>query len=269
MWSVVWAPKYYKMPEFPCPSCKSTVVLDESTMLKRETLQSQKMHNSENWTPYDVDFRFSCMMVCNNKRCGEIVVVSGFFECEEDVVYDERGSHGDYFEFYRPKSMQPPPPVIPISPKLSDNCRQDLKAAFALLWVDVAACANRQRTMIEHLLDQLGIDDEKDDKPIGLHRRIDMLAKEHPEHGEILHALKEVGNAGSHEGRAAFKDVIECFELIEHVVTALIDRPQDSKMESARRLKAKYGRKPTTTLSAEIRTDIPADLTPPTSGGGD
>jgi hypothetical protein len=211
------------------------------------------------------------MMVWRNRRCGEVVVVSGTIETEEQVIYEEEGAVTDFIEYFCPKSMYPPPPVIPISGNLSTKCRNDLLAAFSLLWVDTAACANRQRVMVEHLLDQLGIPRKVDGKPPGLNSRIEKLSEEHPRYGGILDALKEVGNAGSHEGAVRFDDVVQCFKFIEHVVTALVDKPHEEVERAAEEVRSRYKRhkvdqrlKPS--VDGPTSHVIPAGLETPTSG---
>lgn len=274
MWSVSWGAKYYRLTEFPCPSCKSTVAFEKESLVKRENQRSRNAHSSEDWTPYDVDIRFSCMLVCKNPMCGEIVAVSGYIDVQEELFYGEDETTMEFMEYFRPLSMYPAPPVIPVSPNLSSRCQEDLRTAFSLLWVDTAACANRQRVMVEHMLDQLQIPRRIAGKPPGLNSRIEKLSEEHPRYGGILDALKEVGNAGSHDGAVRFDDVVQCFKLIEHVVTALIDKPDEKVEQAALELKERYRRKRSSDKIKENQggqnaPDTTANSPPSISSGGD
>ncbi|MBB3388929.1 hypothetical protein FHT82_001652 [Rhizobium sp. BK275] len=238
-----WKSQYSILPSLPCPRCKGTVSLDKNSLSVREPQYSHSARNREDWHYYDVDQRFICFLVCDQRFCGEIVAVSGVVGHDVEIVDGEDGPETEYPSFYYPKSMVPAPRPFVVSQKLSDKCKEDLHNAFRLIWADTAACANRLRSFVEHLLDQLGVTRKVPKTRSTLDDRIKLFGQQNPDHLEILQALREVGNAGSHGGRSAFEDIVECFVLAEWLIKTLIEREIDEITAIARKLSQKHGRR--------------------------
>ncbi|WP_080664663.1 DUF4145 domain-containing protein [Rhizobium leguminosarum] len=238
-----WRSQYSVLPSLPCPRCKGTVSLAKDSLSLREPQYSQSARYKEDWHYYDVDQRFTCFLVCDQRFCGEAVAVAGVVGHDVEIVDGEYGPETEYPSFYYPKSMVPAPRPFTVSKKLSDECKADLYNAFTLIWVDAAACANRLRSFVEHLLDQLGVPRKVPKTRSTLDDRIKLFGAQHPDHLEIMQALREVGNAGSHGGRSAFDDIIECFVLAEWLIKNLIEREIDEITAIARKLSQKHGRK--------------------------
>ncbi|MBY5535924.1 DUF4145 domain-containing protein [Rhizobium leguminosarum] len=238
-----WKSQYSVLPSLPCPRCKGTVRLDKDSLSHREPQYSQSARYNEHWHYYDVDKRFTCFLVCDQRFCGEVVAVSGIVGHDVEIVNGEDGPETEYPEFYYPKSMVPAPIPFAVSRKLSDECKVDLHNAFKLIWVDSDACANRLRVFVEHLLDQLGIPRRVPKTRSTLDDRIKLFGAQNPDHLEIMQALREVGNAGSHGGKSAFDDIIECFVLAEWLIKNLVEREIDEITAIARKLSEKHGRR--------------------------
>jgi Domain of unknown function (DUF4145) len=242
----IWRQKYTSIPPLPCPKCNGKVRLDASSLVVREPKYSEQRKGEEGWSFNDIEQRFVCFLVCNTMWCGEVVAVSGYVAEVEEPNYTEDDVEIDVVNYYYPKSMVPGPKVIPISKKLSGECQADLLNALMLLWSDHSACANRLRIFVEHLLDQLGVSRKIPKTRSTLDDRIKKFGEDNPEHEGILHALREVGNVGSHTGKTKFDDVVKCFSLVEAIINALIVRPMDEIHETAKQLRASYGPKPLT-----------------------
>lgn len=240
----IWRQKYTSIPPLPCPKCNGKVRLDKSSLVVREAKYSEQRKGEEGWSFHDIEERFVCFMVCDTMWCGEVVAVSGYVAEVEEPVYTQDDMEIDVVTYYYPKSMVPGPKLIPVPKKLDGECRTDLLNAFTLLWSDHSACANRLRIFVEHLLDQLGVPRKIPRTRSTLDDRIKKFAEDNPGHDEILHALREVGNAGSHSAKTKFDDVVKCFSLVEAIITALIVRPMDEINETAKQLRASYGQKP-------------------------
>jgi hypothetical protein len=183
------------------------------------------------------------MLVCRQRWCGEVVAISGHVTEEEEPVYGEHESSTDVFTYYHPKSMVPAPPLFPVSKKLGRTSRHDLLMAFQLLWNDPSACANRLRIFIENLLTELGVPAVIPGKRKNLDSRISRFGEDHPNHMGILHALRHVGNAGSHEAKATFGDMVDCFMLVEAVIKAVVDKEGEEIQKIAEKLTSKYSGK--------------------------
>ncbi len=172
------------------------------------------------------------MLVCSMPSCAEIVTVSGRIDYQK--VYVSNGD--DLLEMrllgsLRPTSMQPAPNIIALPKALSKACAEHLRIAFVLLWVDLGSCANRLRIVVEHLLDDLGVERERN-----LERRIRLLSESRPGHEGALDALRHVGNVGSHEGRQDFETIIKCFEILELALEDLVDDRRTRINENAKKL---------------------------------
>ncbi|ARP65495.1 hypothetical protein A9K65_020565 [Mesorhizobium sp. WSM1497] len=130
--------------------------------------------------------------------------------------------------YYSPTQMYPAPPVFPLSPKLSKECAAHLRKAFELLWVDPASCANRIRIFLERLLDQfevpyMGVNNKGRDYDMTLAQRIEYLEDKKPGHKDAFNAMRNVGNFGSHQGKAKFETLINCFEILQEMLKDLVD----------------------------------------------
>lgn len=226
-----WRSSYTAFPKFLCPRCSSGRLISQDENLKSiETGFSEREHSHSDWEPEWITERFSCFLVCDKASCGEIVVVAGRSSHSYHVQYDEYIGeevqfHGHY---YAPMSMYPAPHIIAVSSGLNAICKADLKASFALLWADPAACANRLRTFIEHLLDQFKIERKAIDKngneyTLNLVQRIDKLEKLKPGHEKTIKALKRVGDFGTHQGKAKFDTLIKCYLLLEAALADVVD----------------------------------------------
>nr|WP_210282967.1 DUF4145 domain-containing protein [Rhizobium sp. BK049] len=182
--------------------------------------------------------RFSGYLVCNKVGCGELVVVAGDFEEHYQYQFDQET--GDPIEFtdtsYCPRIMYPAPPIIEVPKKLDKEAKSQMTRAFELFWSDAGACANRQRIVVELLLDQLGIDrkgakGKRKRARLDLSDRIDLLKVVRPGHDKALTALRIVGNTGSHEGTVDFEELLDCFELLEDALIELLEERR-AKLEA-------------------------------------
>ncbi|MBO9172460.1 DUF4145 domain-containing protein [Rhizobium sp. L245/93] len=237
----IWRRAYSAFVRLPCPHCATGLLkLDNGTLLRHEPAYSKQERSEAGGALQLLTERFSCHLICDKSFCREAVVVSGFVSIDEQFSNDEDGEVSSYeTTFFWPKAMFPAPPVIAVSKKLSQDCKIDLHAAFALLWTDYAACANRLRIFVEHMLDQLDVSRRSEDgkeRELYLSQRIALFGQTHPHHALSLNALREVGNRGSHAGKAEFSDLVDCFYLLQHPISDLIDKPHELDAGIAQRL---------------------------------
>jgi hypothetical protein len=177
-------------------------------------------------------------MTCDYEFCGEVVAVSGDFRSHDEYVYNPETEEHDSFEdkMLLPKSMVPAPPIITWPENLDAAPRQHLVHSFELFWINRGACAGRLRIFIEALLDQLGVVREGTKRngkngTLDLSEPIDELDKVKPGHKAALDALRYVGNFGSHEGDAAFEDLVVCYDILETTLVELIENKR-AKLEA-------------------------------------
>lgn len=93
--------------------------------------------------------------------------------------------------------MDPAPPLATVPENTPDHLKSEFSTAFALFWIDLGACANRLRIIVEKILDHQGV------KASVLAKRIEAYKTAQPGHADTFDALRFVGNIGSHEGEAS------------------------------------------------------------------
>ena len=116
----------------------------------------------------------------------------------------------------------------------TDPCPADIKdevrAASSLYWSDVSASANRIRTAVEKILDHKKIKRSKKiqsgknagkNRRLSLHERIELFKQKDSDLAATMLAIKWLGNAGSHTSDLNEKDLLDAFELLEHVIEEL------------------------------------------------
>ncbi|WP_189524044.1 DUF4145 domain-containing protein [Mesorhizobium sp. M8A.F.Ca.ET.165.01.1.1] len=209
---------------------------DGPSSLMKDTLQiwetgySKKEQNDPEWELHWLTERFIGFLECGNKFCGEIVTVCGSVHRQHHEQYEEALGGEVSFDntYYSPSLIHPAPPVFAVSKKLNKDCAAHLRKAFELLWVDPASCANRIRIFVERLLDQfgvpcVGVNKKGDDYDMNLAQRIEFLEGQKPGHKDAFDAMRNVGNYGSHQGKAKFDTLIDCFEILEEMLKDLVD----------------------------------------------
>jgi hypothetical protein len=199
----IWSNYFYegKFPSFPCPSCnRGRVSIDKTSLKIVEPKFSVLDKEHDGWEPNWIKERFSLHLCCSEDTCGEIVIVSGETEHCED--YDEEFGPA-ISRSLKPHSMFPAPPIIKLPANLPSNVGKKIKGAFALFWGDIGASANSLRTSVELLLDHQNVPRQgitKKGKPydFDLNQRIGEYEKSNPGHAKTFHALRLIGNLGSH-----------------------------------------------------------------------
>jgi hypothetical protein len=189
------------LPHWPCPSCERGVLrLRNDTFHTCETAATKLDMKNEYFEHEWSKSVFNGILTCG--VCDETVVFCG----DGGVKLDWDGS---YYVFYIPKYFNPPIPVIriPASDKVPQGAVELLTKSFELFWCDPDARANRLRSTLEVLLDNMEIprDAPKKKKPgetyeLTLHDRIDSIkSPELQDVKNMMLAVKWLGNAGSHE----------------------------------------------------------------------
>lgn len=241
----LWGEKFSRdsVPSFICPTCtKGTLQYDKKHFLKGEPQYSKDAQSHQEWDPDWTTERFAMLLQCNASKCGELVAVSGNTSVEQ-VDDEEQG--WTYESLLVPRSMSPPPPIIQVPEKTPDTVHNELKLAYQLFWSDPGAAATRIRTSVERLMDHFKIAKFKRQagklKPISLFARIEAFIVKNGQlvHQDHLHALRAIGNLGTHSNEATRADVLEAFQVYEHALDELIGKKSASIAKLAKKLKKK------------------------------
>lgn len=211
-----------------CPKCRaSRLRLRKESLFDGETRDSKASHNEDGWEPEWIDGRFACMMEC--PHCHGEISVAGKYRVQDDRYYDKvHGEGGDYHTYYRPEFFSDSPHIIDIPSGTPFDVICELEIAFRLYWGDPWACANRIRSSIETLLTAQRIPKTSGSIPtksrrqfLTLHERLLRFGKKHAALAEALMAVKWLGNAGSHAAPLTPDDILDGFEIVEHVLDKL------------------------------------------------
>jgi hypothetical protein len=230
------------------------LILDQKTLATEETESSKSNHKHEEWEPEWIDERFVCLLRCTSTRCGEIVAVSGKISVEPN--YDDEDDDWSYEGLLEPRSMYPPPPIISLPVNVPGPVKEELELAFQFYWGDYGACATKVRTSVERLMDHFKVAKfriAKDHKkpnaagkmvPLDLSTRIDKFvsatgALVHKDH---LHALRVVGNLGTHKNTLTRTEMLEAFEVYEHALEELVGKKSAQINRVAKKLSKQAGK---------------------------
>lgn len=198
--------------------------LDSDSLKHAYSGESSRAADAEWFGAEHVDFRFTCLMKCENTNCKEVSVACGRGDLEEHP--DERMENITYEQAFYPTYFKPSPILIVIPVRCPAPVREELCAAFVGSWGEFATAANRIRVAVEKLLDALKIPKTIKNKagkrlPITLHARIQSLPTKHEAVKTSLLAIKWLGNYGSHETDMSRDSIFDALDIFETVLTAL------------------------------------------------
>ncbi|MDQ0431202.1 hypothetical protein ABIC12_002819 [Pantoea agglomerans] len=156
---------------------------------------------------------FRGLLECTRLGCFETIAVSGEGWRDEKVLKTREGVEVDIIDMFRAKVFIPPLPLF-IQP---EGCPPDIKAQLnvisSLLTLDCAAAANAIRSLLEILMDVMDVP-----KVGSLHDRIEKGLHVFGQESAAIHALKAVGNVGSHGNAITHKDLEEACLILELIV---------------------------------------------------
>jgi hypothetical protein len=226
-------------PQWPCPSCKAGVLTLTPGSLQQKSTKSSFLHQGEDWWgPEYIELLFTAWATCSNNLCNETFALSGRGGVEQVPDEDYNSSYEDYF---RPLHCHPTLELIRLPANCPEHVEKALKAAFALYWVDRPSSAGRIRVALERLLDHLGIAAHTSTGGyLSLDKRIDTFSQNDPANGPQMMALKWLGNVGSHTIDIQTDDLLSAFEVLEHLMSELIEKKSAYIAKAAAELLAKY-----------------------------
>jgi hypothetical protein len=161
-------------------------------------------------------------------ECKEPVGVSGRYKVTEAI--DESVREGEpalyYFKEFRPEFFTESPQIFRLPSVAPAGVLEDLTASFRLFWGDTEACGNRIRSAVENLLNDQGVRRTNQGKGgkrirLSLHSRIVEFRNRQRELGNALMAVKWIGNAGSHTQSLTRDDLLDGYNLLDHVLEEL------------------------------------------------
>lgn len=153
--------KLYKLPfrkdhflGFKCPTCgKGNLGIKKDTFNSVETSGSRQAHGHQDWDPQWIEYAYSCLLVCSNDSCKEIVANSGEGSVDIDIDYDENGQPEQIWtDFFRPKYFHPHLKLFRIPKGTPDNVTEEINQSFDLFFCNPPSSSNHIRIALENLL---------------------------------------------------------------------------------------------------------------------
>ena len=170
-----------------------------------------------------------------------MVGVVGSYSVDEDhVQVDEDDWDMVEIKTFRPQWFTQAPVLFEIPRQTPPDVRKRIEESFNLLWCDRPACGNRIRTAVEDILTDRKITRFKRKKGKGkkgkllrrsLHERIEEFEAKEPDLANQLMAIKWLGNAGSHPGALADRDLLDAYQILSHAIDLLYS-PQSKQVDS-------------------------------------
>jgi hypothetical protein len=219
------------VPNWHCPTCEGGYLRHKpNSLLFEETRESLKARDHEAFDPDWIEYRFACLLVCDNKRCKDPVTVSGRGRIE--MVQTSAAGDADYVEFFYPEYVSPSPALIPISKEYPDSVRKELEKAFVASWGDFPSAGNHIRSAVERLLDFLNEPKTRLGKKgkrerLALHSRIVSVGARDKQLSDSLLAVKWLGNVGSHSDELSREDIFDALDIVEVILDDLFVRHRD------------------------------------------
>lgn len=233
-------------PDWLCPTCEKGVLqIKRNTFAKEELTHSREERSHTAWEPEWIKYVYTCLLICSNDKCKEVVANSGTGSVDWELVADEHGEpvqiHDDFF---LPKYFEPPLKLIHIPDNCPKSVSGPLNESCKLFFISPSAALNNVRIAIEELLTELKIRRfvqlNGKRRLINLHQRINLLPEKYAQFKDIILAIKWLGNAGSHgHGEVTTDDVMDAYELTEYILEEVYESKTKKSNAIARKVNKK------------------------------
>lgn len=236
-----------------CPECgKSSLSLNQKDVIEVTSAYSNKCYEHEDFDHEWLSNYYTCVFKCSNESCGESVVSCGNASSEVIHEYIQGRNHEYIKEVLEPSFFVPPLKLFYISQMVKEEIRNQIERSFSHFFNDTSAAANSIRTALEFMMNDqkvrkstISVDNKR--VQIKLHARIDIFGKKNKELKPFLIAAKWIGNAGSHISNVTKEDLLDGYELLEHCIDELYDKPARMKELSAKAKSINTRKKPRST----------------------
>lgn len=235
------------LPLWICPRCQqNALVLKPNTFNSFLTADSNINRTPPNYEPYHDCYRYTVILVCSNESCGEQVISTGEGFVDFDYYYDSNGdTQASYEVYYQPKYFNPCLEIFALPKQTPPPLAKAIRKSFELFFTDSNASLNQLRSAVETLLNELGVErNDKNDRPLKLHSRLDKLKDDNAKYRDSLKAIKWLGNAGSHSTSSTevkLEDVLDGYEILQPILYELFSNKERTIEELVSAINANKG----------------------------
>lgn len=254
-------------PNYRCPKCaKGILKLNGKPTLEKISKEIEDIifvdeNNTTNFGSIigESKYKFSALLSCSNKKCKEAVFLLGDY-FKNSRKWDEESFKEVKINFYTPKFFYPNLQIFELQSEVPQKIKDEINLSFSHFFYDLSSCANRMRTAIEILLDEIKapktkeviqrpkcpMNDnkcpknspiEKTEKLRTLHIRLEYYKNKVDESvGILLIADKIIGNKGSHSGDISRDEILEAYGFFEEVLNMLFVKPRERELNNAKEI---------------------------------
>lgn len=211
------------VPPWPCPQCRAGSLIvakneNRSGIVAEHDRASEVELKRSNWSPYNFSGVFAAVLQCT--WCRAPVSVCGTLSVE---TVEEEDNYGTPYQYYSPRLFVPSLHLFKLPAECPESISSEVVRAFNLFWCDIPSCLNHIRQAIEQFLSELRIPRihiaKGKRRLLTLSDRISKIPAKYNALSNALHAVRWLGNAGSHPGSVSKDDAFDGFDLLEHVLT--------------------------------------------------
>jgi hypothetical protein len=140
-------------PRWVCPTCgKGILKIKADTFNSVETSGSKKAHKHEEWDPQWIEYVYSCLLVCSNEACKDVVANSGEGSVDLDFDYDDNGQPvQNWFDLFRPKYFHPHLKLFSLPTGTPKDVVEEINQLFELFFCNPPSASNHIRIALENL----------------------------------------------------------------------------------------------------------------------
>lgn len=222
-----------------CPKCQSgeLEIINYSEFMTR----SGKEYYELNY-PHGIEHNFIGVLKCKESDCLHLINTAGMVDKYiEHTGHDDNGEYFEYhFDNYRPNYFHPNLRYFKIHKEIPKEIVNEIDLAFHHYFFDLKASANKIRTTIELILDDVKAakfryNSTKTKKIVfkGLHDRILHFKNKNKFISTLMLANKYIGNQGSHIGKVNNDDILNAFDNLEEILNNLYVKSKNKIFKKA------------------------------------
>ncbi len=222
--------------QYPCPSCEVGILKWHQEIPQRDNKRKETIPHRQ------TKHVFSGLLKCSS--CNRLISFGGIYHKGVRFI---SGSRVKFINEYEPRYFFPNLSLFSLTGLIPISIREEINLSFSLFFSDLSSCANRIRTTIELILDEINaseyhMPEVKSKCPLrqsscsshttsthrkrkyfrNLHQRIEYYSQKKDEKlGNLMLANKIIGNEGSHKGIVRVEDILDSYEILEEILNRL------------------------------------------------
>ena len=122
-----------QLPEWTCPTCNKGNLVLNGSFITTESIESKRNREDEGCELEQLNGKFQGELICENKRCGEKINISGKFSVEHEHSVDDGTPLKNTFY---PEYFYPYLKLFEVPEDFPFELEEPLEKVFKLFWID-------------------------------------------------------------------------------------------------------------------------------------